>query len=118
MNKTWQIIYYKSESGENPVSDFLDTLDGRQQTKVLRILHNIKEYGLQSVIPHLRKLSGTPFWEIRILGQDNIRVIYIVPTELQLLVLHGFIKKKQKTPQKEIQIASDRYQDWRLRLDK
>ncbi len=114
MDKNWQIIYFKDKNGKNPVSDFLDTLDSRQQSKILRILHYIEEYGLQSVIPHLRKLAGTPFWEIRILGQDNIRVIYIVPTDLQVLVLHGFIKKTQKTPLKEIKMASERYNDWRL----
>ncbi|EKD91130.1 MAG: protein of unknown function DUF891 [uncultured bacterium] len=104
----WQVIYFK-ENGANPVSDFLDSLNSEQQSKVLRIFHHIKEYGLDSAIPHLRKLTGTPFWEIRVLGKDNIRVIYVVPTEKLVLALHGFVKKKQKTPSKEIEIASRRY---------
>ncbi|MDO8638794.1 MAG: type II toxin-antitoxin system RelE/ParE family toxin [Candidatus Daviesbacteria bacterium] len=110
MEVGWKIIYYISVSGENPVSDFLDTLQRQTQSKVIRIFHNIEEYGLQSVIPHLKKLSGTPFWEIRVLGRDSIRVIYVVAVEYQILVLHGFIKKTQKTPLKEIEIARKRYQ--------
>lgn len=103
-----QVIYFVDNQGKNPVSEFLDTLSGNQQSKILRILHNIEEYGLSSVIPHIKKLSDTPLWEIRILGHDNIRVIYVVPDRLKVLVLHGFIKKKQKTPPKEIKIALNR----------
>lgn len=97
------------------MSDFLDTLESPTQSKLLRILHNIEEYGLQSVIPHIKKLSGTPFWEIRVLGKDNIRVIYVVPAKLQVLVLHGFIKKSPKTPPKELEIASSKYQEFLTR---
>lgn len=108
----WQVIYYIPPSGDNPVSDFLNTLNQQTQSKLLRIFNYIEEYGLQSVIHHIKKLSGTPFWEIRILGQDNVRVIYVVPVSLHVLVLHGFIKKSQKTPLKELEIASKRYQQY------
>lgn len=118
MGQKWKIAYYTSRSGDNPVSDFLDTLEKSSQSKVLRILHNIQEYGLDSVIPHTKKLSGTPFWEIRILGHDSIRVIYVVPTKFQVLVLHGFKKKTQKTPLKEIETVSRRYQEYTLRRKK
>lgn len=106
------IQYYLTLSGKNPISDFLDTLNPKQQVKLLRILNSIKAYGLQSVFPHLKKLTGTPFWEIRVLGKDNIRVIYISFTKDSILALHGFIKKTEKTPQREIKLAFDRYNDW------
>ena len=108
----WNVGYYISASGENPVSDFLDTLNEETQTKILRILGHIEEYGLQSVLPHLKKLSGTPFWEIRILGQTNVRIIYVVPAQFTVLVLHGFVKKSQKTPSKELRVAKNRYQQF------
>lgn len=110
MEAGWKIVYYVSINGENPVSDFLDTLQKQTQSKVLRIFHNIEDYGLQSVIPHIKKLSGTPFWEIRVLGQDSIRIIYVVAVEYQILVLHGFSKKTQRTPLKELEIVKKRYQ--------
>lgn len=71
---------------------------------------------LQSVIPHVKKLSGTPFWEIRILGRDNIRTIYAVPEQKQVLILHGFVKKSPKTPTKEIKIALNRFQEYQNRI--
>lgn len=103
----WKVVYYTSPSGDNPVQDFLDQYP-QVDAKATRILFNIKEYGLDSVIPHLKKLSGTPLWEIRILGQDNARILYVARKEKQILVLHVFIKKTNKTPSKEIKIALDR----------
>ena len=110
-----KVIYYTTITGENPVSDFLDSLDDKQQSKLLRILTYIEKYGLQSVLPHVKKLTGTPFWEIRILGKDNIRVFYVSITGEEILALHGFIKKKQKTPPKEIETALNRFKDWLAR---
>lgn len=110
--KSARLQYYISAKGENPVSDFLDSLSEKQQGKILRIFFTISSYGLSSVIPHIKKLIGTPLWEIRILGQDNIRLLYISPQKESVLVLHGFIKKKQKTPPREIEIAISRYEDW------
>lgn len=113
MNK-WKVIYYVSSSGNNPVSDFLDSLDKPTQTKLLRVVGNIEEYGLLSAIPHIKKLSGTPLWEIRVLGKSNARIIYVVPTKTSILLLHGFIKKTNKTPSKEIEIAKGRYKEYLL----
>lgn len=107
------IYYYISPSGDNPVKNFLDSLSVKQQVKILRIFQYLKEYGLKAIIPHTRKLSGTLFWEIRILGKDNIRIIYFIPNKDSVLILHGFTKKDQKTPVKEIEICFKRYQSWK-----
>lgn len=107
----WNVTYYISSSGNNPVSDFLDSLDKQTQSKLLRIVANIQEYGLLSVIPHIKKLSGTPLWEIRVLGKSHARIIYVVPTQTKVILLHGFIKKSNKIPSKEINIALMRFKD-------
>jgi phage-related protein len=108
----WKIIYFISASGENPVRNFLESLQLRQKSKIFGIFENIQKYGLDSVIPHVKKLSGTPLWEIRVLGQDNIRVIYLVPKSNTVLVLHGFIKKTQQTSQRDLSLAQKRYKLW------
>lgn len=112
MKDTWEVTFYTSESHDNPVAKFLEELENREHTKILRIIQYIREYGLQSVLPHVKKLTGSPLWEIRILGRDSIRVLYVVPHEYTVLLLHGFRKKTQKTPKKEIAIALHRYQNW------
>lgn len=103
----WKIFYYISANGDNPVKSFLDARPSAK-LKALRIFSHIKEFGLTSVIPHIKKLTGTPLWEIRILGQDSIRILYITRAEKQILLLHAFEKKTDKTPPKEIKIAINR----------
>lgn len=112
MTTSWKVSYYTSKDGKNPVRDFLDECNKKQQSKLLRIISNINQYGLLSVVPHLKKLEGFPFWEIKILGRDNIRVIYTVMIGQEVLLLHGFFKKSQKTPLSEISISMKRYKEW------
>ena len=107
-----KIYYYISPSGENFVKNFIDSLSETQQRKVSRIFAYITEFGLGSHILNVKKLSSTNLWEIRILGKDNIRVIYAVIYKGDVLVLNGFVKKKQKTPNKEIQNSQNRLSEW------
>jgi len=79
MTLSCRVTYYISPLGENPVKDFLDSITKIQKTKVFRVFELYEKYGLSSIIPHTKKLAGTPFWEIRILGKDNVRVIYVLP---------------------------------------
>lgn len=104
MNTGWKIIYYISASGENPVKEFLDNYP-KAKLKALRILSHIEEFGLSYAIPHIKKLAGTPLWEIRILGRDSVRIIYVTKHEKRILLLHAFVKKTNKTPKKEINIG-------------
>ena len=107
-----KVIYYTTAKGENPVEKFLDSLQKQDIAKIFRILQYIEIYGLITALPHAKKLTGTSLWEIRILGKTNIRVIYVTLQENSILLVHGFLKKKQKTPIKEIELAKSRTQDW------
>lgn len=107
MDKKWQIYYYLSPFGDNPIKDFLDERPSAK-AKAFRIFQHIKEYGLNKAIPHIKKLTGTSLWEIRILGEDSIRILYVTKKGKQILLLHAFVKKTAKTPPKEISIALSR----------
>ena len=105
------VQYYRTAKAENPVKDFLESLSKQQKAKVFRIFITIERYGLLAILPHIKKLSGTPLWEIRILGKDSIRIIYVSIEQNIVCVLHGFIKKRQKTSQKDIEIALNRHKN-------
>jgi phage-related protein len=113
MTSLFTVYYFISSSGSNPVRQFLDSLSEKQQAKILRIFQYITDYGLSAVLPHTKKLAGTPLWEIRIVGKDNIRILYVLPLKNIVLVLHGFMKKTQRTSVKELQIAMSRYKQWK-----
>jgi phage-related protein len=113
MPEKCKVIYYASLQGNNPVKEFIESVTRQQKAKIFKVFYLLQEYGLSAIVPHIKKITGTPFWEIRILGQDNIRIVYIVAQKDAILALHGFIKKTQKTPEKEINIALKRYLDWK-----
>ena len=57
----------------------------------------------------LVRSPGQELWEVRssLTGGKIARVIFCVD-ESRLVLLHGFIKKSQKTPQREIELALKR----------
>ena len=78
-----------------------------------RIFELAENYGLEFIYPYVKKLSGSPLWEIRILGKNNIRILYISNSGNTIVALHGFIKKTQKTPIKEMETALNRLKLWK-----
>ena len=113
--QNWKIKVYESLSGEKPVEEFIKSLDERAQLKVSRTLDHLEEFGFEGAYPHVKKLTGTSLWEIRILGADSIRIFYVTITGKVFLLLHGFKKKAQKTPNKEIAIAEKRLNEYQSR---
>ena len=101
------VKFFIDHRGKNPVGDFLDQ-DKKVKLKTIIILKHITEFGLTSVIPHIKKLSGLPLWEIRILGKNKIRILYAHQSKQDIILLHAFKKQTQKTPIKEINIALKR----------
>ena len=53
-------------------------------------------------------------WELRIRGRDGIsRAIYVTASGQRVVIVRVFIKKKQKTPNKELRLARERAKDVR-----
>jgi phage-related protein len=115
MDKKWKVVVYRSPSGDYPVKQFIDNLEIKAQAKVDNMVKLLQEFGILLSFPHVKKLAGTDLWELRILGRDNLRVLYIAVTGRTFVLLHGFKKKKDKTPQKEIKIAESRLAEYRSR---
>src|ERR1700761_7907464 len=58
--------------------------------------------------PHAKHLQGK-LWELRLKGRDGIaRSIYVTANGRRVIVLRTFVKKTQKTPRQEIEIAEKR----------
>ena len=117
MNQRWEIIYYETSQGKSPVFEFIQDLDTSVQNKVIEILELLEKFGILLGRPHSKKIIGTPLWELRILGSDNIRIFYVAVVNRKFLLLHTFAKKKQKTDKKEIKTAIDRLRNYKLRLN-
>lgn len=112
MDQKWKIEMYENARGDKPVEEFMDSLEPKTRLKVIGAIELLEVFGLEGGYPHTKKLSGTNLWEYRIIGSDNIRIFYVAVTGKIFLILHGFKKKKQKTPAKEIKIAEERLQEY------
>src|SRR5215470_4242543 len=77
--------------------------------RFLRIGDMIRASGLMAVHePNVKHLSGK-LWEMRLKGRDGIaRSIYVAASGQRVVVLRTFVKKTQKTPPREIEIAFQR----------
>lgn len=112
MDDKWKVELYKSARDDRPVEDFIESLEAKTRLKVFCAIQQLEEFGLEGGYPHIKKLAGSNLWEYRILGLDNIRIFYIAIGAKTFLLLHGFKKKKQKTPIKEIRTAEQRLQEY------
>lgn len=101
----WNIEYYYLQSGQSPVATFINELTPKTKAKLIKTFELMREFGIRVGPPHVKKIIGSPLWEIRVLGQDSVRIIYFISKDKTFLLVHGFIKKKQKTPLKEIETA-------------
>lgn len=74
-----------------------------------RIVRLIQSHGLERVRePYVKHLEG-PLWEMRMKGRDGIaRAAYITAKGRRVVVVRVFLKKTQKTPRREIELALKR----------
>lgn len=92
----------------NSFEKSLDGLEESTQAKVLRMVMLLEKYGSELRMPHSKKITDD-LYELRIKGKQELRIFYAFRKNSAVL-LHKFIKKSQKTPQKEIFIAQNRLQ--------
>ena len=116
MNEQWKILLYTTPQGDSPVKAFISGLELKTQAKIRNTIHLLQDFGTRLGPPHIKKLTGTQLWELRILGADSIRVLYIAISGKTFLLLHGFMKKRNKIPKNEITIAQGRLAEHRSRV--
>lgn len=88
---------------DDTVDDFIIRLEKPTGTKVGRHIDLLEQFGNQLRMPYSKSL-GNHLFELRIKGQQEVRIFYTFH-ENKAVLLHGFIKKTQKTPAREIETA-------------
>lgn len=87
----------------------LENLPADMRARLAHIARLIEEVGLERVSePHVKHLEGR-LWEMRLTGRSGIsRALYVVATSRRVVIVRAFIKKTQKTPRREIELALTR----------
>ncbi len=112
----WNIELYTDNKGKSPILDFVKSLPAKHRAKVYREIDLLEQLGINLQYPHTRKMQGyedKKLWELRIkFGSDISRVFYFLYHNNTFVLLHGFIKKSDKTPQREINKALSNLDDY------
>ena len=82
------------------------------QARFLRLAERVASVGLESLgEPHAKHLEGK-LWELRLTGRDGVaRALYVTAIGRRVVVVRAFVKKTQKTPRTEIELALRRAQE-------
>ena len=101
----FEIIFYDDADGKEPVTEFIQALDGKMRAKVVRTISMLADNGPELREPHSKSL-GDGIFELRTQQSNNItRVLYFFIIGRKIVLTNGFVKKTQKTPAAEIERA-------------
>jgi len=89
-------------------------LPADMRARLARMTDVIVEHGLDNLPRDWVKPLGDKLWELRINGRDGIaRAIYVTATGRRVVIVRIFVKKTQKTPQRELELSRQRAKEIR-----
>ena len=103
---TLEVIFYKTKAGNEPVREWLKDLP-REDRRIVGEDIKTAQYGWPLGMPLIRKLERG-LWEVRSVITSGIARVFFTVTGGLMVLLHGFVKKSQKTPQNELDTARRR----------
>jgi phage-related protein len=109
-NKIIQAVFYRTAAaGNEPVREWLKSLPVEERKLIGEDIKAVEMKWPQG-LPQVRKMEPD-LWEVRtVLPQRKSRVLFTVWGSF-LVLLHGFIKKDQKTPKEDLSLAKKRRDD-------
>ena len=105
-----KVELYSTPNGRTPVQEYLDSVDKKLRSKTIRLISLLECYGALIGEPDSKHL-GKGIFELRTtMGNNAGRVLFFFFDQGRAVLTHGFVKKTQKVPRREIDRAS-RYRD-------
>ena len=112
----FKVQFYESESGKKPVDEFLDSLEPKLQAKTVAMMELLEEKGNQLGKPYTEHLGGG-IYELRAIQGNNIsRSLFFFFVGRRIIITNGFVKKQQKTPPDQIELAKKRREDFHRQI--
>ncbi len=99
--------FYRNANGHEPVREWLKRLTQNERQVIGKDVQKV-EFGWPLGLPVCRPL-GDGLWEVRsdLPSQRIARIMFCI-VDGQMILLHGFIKKTQKTPKRDLDLARAR----------
>src|SRR5580704_10010218 len=100
------VQFFRTEAGREPLREWLKSLP-RESRKIIGEDIKTVQFGWPLGMPLVRKLDKS-LWEVRAHLPDGIARILFTTGDQRMVLLHGFIKKSQKTPREDLELARTR----------
>lgn len=116
----WEVEYYEW-NGKVYVKEFIDSLPNNEcKAKILRAFLLLQEFWPNIGEPYVKSVEGYKgLWELRAQrGRIEMRVLFSPISDMKLLLLNGFIKKRSRIPPHELRIAFERLSEYKSRREK
>lgn len=110
--KILQAVFYRSSTGKEPVRDWLLGLDRADRKTIGEDIATL-EFCWPIGKPKCSPMKGVRnLYEVRssISGNRITRILFVM-IDHRMVMLHGFVKKTQKTPQKDLDLAINRMKE-------
>jgi len=108
-----EVRFYKTETDNEPVRDWLKSLSLEDKKAIGRDIKTV-QYNWPIGMPLVRNLHNG-LWEIRTDLEDTISRVIITILDKKIILLHGFIKKTEKTPKDDLELATKRMKQLKRR---
>ncbi len=107
----WTVDEYRTPQGNLPVRGFIEGLSLAAQARVFAAVQMLREHGNQLAFPRSRAL-GKGLYELRIEHPEGpFRLFYCFRPERRTVLLHAIVKRTQRTPPREMNLARQRMDD-------
>lgn len=101
----FEIVFYDKPDGSEPVKEFLLSVDDKTRARLLRTIELLAQSGTTLRMPYSEHLVDGIFGIRAKVGSNISRVLYFFVIGKRIVLTNGFVKKTQKTPKKEIELA-------------
>ncbi|WP_240669103.1 type II toxin-antitoxin system RelE/ParE family toxin [Dyella sp. M7H15-1] len=106
---TLSVRFYVSGQGNEPVRDWLKSLRAEDRKAIGEDIKTV-QYGWPLGMPLVRKMEAG-LWEVRSHISDGIARVLFTTVGATMVLLHGFVKKSDKTPKADLKLAQQRKQE-------
>lgn len=101
-----RVAFYRSESGLEPVRNWLKDLTKEDRRTIGEDIKTV-QFGWPLGMPVVRKLEPG-LWEVRSRLNNRIARVFFTMHQEKMVLLHGVIKKSQRTPTTDLNVARQR----------
>ena len=106
-----KVFFFETPAGNSPIKKFIDDLSSFDQARFFEVIDEIERHGLSASRLIFKPLEGK-LWEIKFnTSSAGYRVLYVMVEKDLMIWLHSFVKKTQKTPKQDLDLARKRLKE-------